>query len=104
MTGWTFKESQLNDELYFKIAPAAKPRTFVWASPLALKVTHPGCLDSLLSIEDQRYYTQFQFNEVELVARVVFMSYRNSSSEVSPNHWMSTTPTKSSKYLSISSG
>ena len=77
MIGRVVEANHMNSEVHARTTPTTKIQEFRSSSPLALAVGNPGSLESLHFIEDSRYYTDLQPDDVEIEVKAVGVNFRD---------------------------
>ena len=77
MIGVVVEENQLNHELYTRIASTTKKQAFEDGPPLALIIGIPGFFETLHFVENRRYGTELDPDEVEVQVRAFGVNFRD---------------------------
>jgi len=77
MIGRVAEANELNHEVHARTTPTTRLQEFDGSLPMTLAVGNPGSLDSLHFIEDPRYCTEIQPDEVEIRVVAVGVNFRD---------------------------
>ena len=67
----------LNEQVHAKNNPTRSNSQIQQGPPLALTICNPGFLDSLQFVEDSRYYTDLEPDEIEIEVKSVGVNFRD---------------------------